>query len=344
MGEGGDDGDGDGVAELAVGLGVGDGDLVGIRVAHEACAFARGEAARVAGGALGDEDFAAVFVIASGERAGDPVGAEDTAAEAIALGFVFGGVVLEVGPELVGERVFCGRGGVENGGEGRVVVGRAGELIGMGLAEADEEDAFAVLGEPVAGVDDAGVDVIAEVFGERAVDDGEGAALVVAGEVFDVFEDEGGGLVVLDDACDFEEEIALADVIEAVGSAEGVFLADPSETEGLAGEAAAEDVVRGDVGGGDEVDVAGWFLAEVGGVGDTGPAVPVGGEDAVAAELFEGETEAADAAEQVDEARAGHFSDLSGTGWCGGSISSWKKAVMSGLTEVSTICQRPSER
>ena len=48
VGDGGDDGDGDGVAELAVGLGVGDGDLIGIRVAHEAGAFARGEAARVA--------------------------------------------------------------------------------------------------------------------------------------------------------------------------------------------------------------------------------------------------------------------------------------------------------
>jgi len=257
---------------------------------------------------------------------------------------VFGGVVLEVGPELVGERVFCGRGWVEDGAEGRVGRGGVWEAERVGLAEADEEDAFAVLGEPVAGVDDAGVDVIAEVFGEGAVDDGEGAALVVAFEVLDVFEDEGGGLVVFDDAGDFEEEIALADIFEAVGAAEGVFLADAGETEGLAGEAAAEDVVPGDVGGGDEVDVAGWFLAEVGGVGDAGPAVPVGGEDAVAAELFECETEAADAAEQVDEAGAGHFSDLSGTGWCGGSISSWKKAVMSGLTEVSMICQRPSER
>jgi hypothetical protein len=83
------------------------------------------------------------------------------------------------------------------------------------------------------------------------------------------------------------------------------FFGDAGEAEGLAGEAAAEDVVRGDVGDGDGVDVAVRLLAEIRLVGLLAEFVVVGGEDASAARFFEGDAEAADAAEEIDEARRG---------------------------------------
>lgn len=344
VGDGGDYGDCHRVAELAVGLGIRDWDLEGIGVSHEPGAFAGGEAAWVLAAALGDEDFAAVLVVAGAEGAGGVGWGDDAAAEAIALGLVFAGVVLEVGPEFVAQGVFRGWVGFEDGAEAWGICGWGWEREGGRLAEADEEDAFAVLGEPVAGIDDAVVEVVAEVGGERFVDDGEGASFVVAGEVLDVFEDESGGLVVPEDAGDFEEEIALALVIESVASAQGEFFADAGEAEGLAGKTAAEDVVGGNVAGADRADIAGWFLLEICLVGPAGPAVPVAREDAMGAGAGEGEAEAADAAEEVDEARGGGhcFSFRAGCG--AGSRSPWKNEVTSGLTLVSMICQRPSEK
>ncbi len=44
-------------------------------------------------------------------------------------------------------------------------MGKAGEFEVAGLADADEEDAFAVLEDDVAGVDDLVVDLIAERAG-----------------------------------------------------------------------------------------------------------------------------------------------------------------------------------
>lgn len=257
---------------------------------------------------------------------------------------MFAGVVLEVGPEFVAQGVFRGWVGFEDGAEPWGIRGWGWEREGGRLAEADEEDAFAVLGEPVAGIDDAVVEVVAEVGGERFVDDGEGASFVVAGEVLDVFEDESGGLVVPEDAGDFEEEIALALVIESVASAQGEFFADAGEAEGLAGKAAAEDVVGGDIAGADRADITGWFLSEIGLVGPAGPAVPVARKDAVGTGAGEGEAEATDAAEEVDEARGGDHCFPARAGCGAGSRSPWKNEVTSGLTLVSMICQRPSEK
>ena len=48
-------------------------------------------------------------------------------------------------------------------------------------------------------INDLVIDGVAERVGEGAEDDVERAALVVADEVFDVFEDEGGGAVEIND-------------------------------------------------------------------------------------------------------------------------------------------------
>ena len=59
----------------------------------------------------------------------------------------------------------------------------------------------------------------------------------------------------------------------------------------------------------------------------------------------EGEAEAADAAEEVDEARRWCHGFSFPAGWgVAGSRSPWKNEVTSGLTLVSMICQRPSEK
>lgn len=91
-------------------------------------------------------------------------------------------------------------------------------------------------------------------------------------------------------------------VVEAVLAAEAQLLRDARDAEWLAGEAAAQDVVRGDVGYGDSVNVAVRALAEIGLVGLLTEFVVIGGEDALRAHFLKRDAEAADAAEQVNEA------------------------------------------
>jgi hypothetical protein len=72
-------------------------------------------------------------------------------------------------------------------------------------------------------------------------------------------------------------------------AAQAQLLRHAGDAERLAGEAAAEDVVRGDVGDGDAVDVAVRALVEIGLVGLLAEFVVVGGEDAAPAGALEGE-------------------------------------------------------
>lgn len=173
---------------------------------------------------------------------------------------MFRGVALQVAPELVAQGVFAidpplrmveeavavpsqfgfaaiclvqyfGHGSPALGGQRQ---GVPVEADPVGLAEADDHDAFAVLRHEVGAVDDAGVDVVAEIV-ERPFDDVEGAALVVRHQVFDVFEQEGAWLLFLDDAADVEEQRALRFIGEAVGTAEGVLFETPAIENGWQG-------------------------------------------------------------------------------------------------------------
>ena len=101
------------------------------------------------------------------------------------------------------------------------------------------------------------------------------AAFVVAQEVLDVFKDEGLGLVVLDYAGDFEEQVALLLVFKAMLAAEAELFRDARDAERLARESTAEDVVGQNVSDCDLVNIAGWCFAEVGGIGALGWLVPV---------------------------------------------------------------------
>ncbi len=144
-------------------------------------------------------------------------------------------VVLEVGPEMVGERVFRVGFRFEDAAELGAVGGELRELEIPPLAEADDEDAFAVLGDDALRVDDLVIDGVAERFGEGAVDDLEGLAAVVALEVLDVLQDERGGAVEVEDVGDGEEKVALLHVLEAVLAAEAQLLRHTGDAEGLAG-------------------------------------------------------------------------------------------------------------
>lgn len=108
--------------------------------------------------------------------------------------------------------------------------------------------------------------------------------------------------MVIEDVRDGEEEVALFLVREAVFAAEAVLLGDAREAEGLAGKAAAEDVELGNVLHLDLIYVARRLFAEVGGVSLPAEPVPVAGEDAPRARPLEGDPEAANATEEVDEA------------------------------------------
>jgi len=101
------------------------------------------------------------------------------------------------------------------------------------------------------------------------------AAFVVAPEILDVFKDEGLGLMVLDYVGDFEEQVALLLVLEAVFAAEAELLRDARDAEGLVREPTAEYVVGQNVSDPDLVYVAGGRFAKVGCIGALSGLVPV---------------------------------------------------------------------
>ena len=74
------------------------------------------------------------------------------------------------------------------------------------FTKTDNEDAFAVLGHKALRINNAILDVIAKFFGQSAADNIKGLAAIMADKVFDVFEQKGLGLVILDDPGDIEEQ------------------------------------------------------------------------------------------------------------------------------------------
>ena len=238
-----------------------------LRVTHEPGAFARRKSARILA-LLRDEDFRAVLVVAGAEGAGSVFLRDKAEAETVSGGLVLPGVILEVLPQVVGERVFVRHVGVEDAFELRPFGWEFGELEVAPRLEPDEENALAVLRHHAPGVNDLVINGVAKLLGERAVDDLKGAALVMPLEVLDVLQHKGGRLVEADDAGEVEEEVALLLVLETMLAAEAELLGHAGDAERLAGKAGAEDVELRDVGDGYVVDVAVRCLSEVGGVGD----------------------------------------------------------------------------
>lgn len=226
-----------------------------------------------------------------------------TTERAVARCLMFLRVVLKVVPQVVGERVFLRHVRVENARELRPVGGEFRELERTPRLEPDEEDALAVLRHHALRVDDLPVNLVAKSIGQGVINDLKGAAPVVAVEVLQVLQHEGGRLVVVENVGDGEKEVALLHVLEAVLATEAVLLGDAREAEGLAGKAAAQNVELGNVGHGHRMNVAVRGLAEVGGVGLLADLVPITGKDALRPRPLEGDAETADAAEEINEAK-----------------------------------------
>jgi hypothetical protein len=86
-----------------------------------------------------------------------------------------------------------------------------------------------------------------------------------------------------------------------VGHTEALALGDSGDREGLAREAGGEDIVFGNGGDAEFADIGMRCFTVPGMVGFLRVFVPFAGEEALAAELFEGTAEATDAGEEVDE-------------------------------------------
>ena len=189
---------------------------------------------------------------------------------------------------------------------------RPGREVGQGqrieaeshrAAKAHHEDALAVLGHEVLGVEDAVVHVVAQLLFEHLANDLEGVALVVAFQVLNVLKQDGVRPVVLDDARHVKEKGALRLAGKAVGFPQRVLLGHAGNRERLAREASQQDVVARDVGRLDLGDVAldRMVLAEARDVGLLGELVPFAGPDALAANGLEAQPYPANPREQVNK-------------------------------------------
>ncbi len=96
-------------------------------------------------------------------------------------------------PQVVGERAFLRRGGVEDAGELRAFGGEFRELERAPRLEPDEEDALTVLRHHFLRVDHLPMDLIPEGVGQGVVDDLEGAALVMRTRCFTFSSTKAGG-------------------------------------------------------------------------------------------------------------------------------------------------------
>ena len=132
---------------------------------------------------------------------------------------------------------------------------------------------------------------------EVVPDGSERVSVIVSGEVLYVLEEEHLRSMMLGDLVDLEEEGA-ARVLEALLLA--------GDTEGLAGEASAQnvmcrDTVYGFVRLGELGDITEGYLAKVHEVGTSCILVPFTRENARTHDVLSGHTETSDACEEVDE-------------------------------------------
>ena len=136
------------------------------------------------------------------------------------------------------------------------------------------------------------------------MDDLKSAALVVSNKVLHIFQHKGWWLVVIENLRNGEEEVSLLLVLEAVFAPETVLFRYAREAEWLAWETATENVELRNVGDGHRMDVAVRFFTKVGGIGLLAELIPVAGEDTSRPGSFKGDSEPADAAEEVDKFEA----------------------------------------
>ena len=155
------------------------------------------------------------------------------------------------------------------------------------LAEADDENALAVLRHKRLRVDHAKIDVVAKLLRQNVVDDLERLPAIMIDEVLHVLEEKRFRPVMLDDARNVEKQRSLGLARKTVRTVQRVLLRDAGDGKRLAGKPGEQHVMRGNVClvhladvAGDLVRVAGKIRA----IGLLAVAVPFAGEDALAAD------------------------------------------------------------
>ena len=171
------------------------------------------------------------------------------------------------------------------------------------FAEADDEDAFAMLRDEVCAVNDAPMNVVTQLLGQCAADNFKGAALVMRLQVLYIFQQEGARALGRDDARHVEEQRPLGFTGEAVCFAKRIFLRDAGNRKRLTGKTGQLYVVVRNLGSVNlgNVAVDQMPVPEIVGIGFLCIAVPLAGEHATPLYLLERLAEAAYAREQVDE-------------------------------------------
>lgn len=229
---------------------------------------------------------------------------------------MFGGILLQVLPQLWRKGVFVRDVRFQNvcqyrfGADLRQVESKGNVMTEPSRVETNNEDAFAVLRYIKLSVDHLVKNAVPQFF-KRLRNDLEGPALVVTGKVFNVFQKKSLGAFGFQNAADIKKKRSLGFVLEARGTAEGIFLRYAGNGEWLAGKTRHENVVIRDAVLVDFGNVAVGHVAKVGVISLLAELVPLAGVDAAAAVHLKAQPHASDAGKQVDEGKGcrfpGHF-------------------------------------
>ena len=181
-----------------------------------------------------------------------------------------------------------------------VLIGGFGELESRKIqifAEADEVDALALLGDPVArGIEHGVMNFVTQAF--KQFDGGfQGSSFGVAEKILHVLEKENRRAVMPGDAKDFVQE-------RAPGILESTLVS--RDAEGLTGESSAEQIVSGNITLGNLRKVARRFLPEIFRVGKPGIGVEVGGKNASMPVLAKSLAKPADTAKEIYKSQLFH--------------------------------------
>src|SRR5665213_1972404 len=292
------------VPELLVGAGIGDGNLELVGISHQPGALPRGQSPGIPGVTATDEDLRSVFVVACRKGSRNIVLTEDAAAETVTFGAVLFGIGLEIVPKLVAQDIlfedfparieipapigiglrpgFAMQYGAQTG-RIRAVRQRHGVPVELrGLAEAHNQNSFAMLRDEVSAVDNPDRNAVAKLIFENVPDYRKSVPAIVREQVLDIFEKERAGPLAGEDSGDIEEKRALRLAFEAMRPAKCILLGYAGEAERLAGKPGQQNVVVRNLAGRDFGDIARYRVLVIGKVRAVRPVavgVPFAGED-----------------------------------------------------------------
>ena len=201
-------GNNDGIAKLFVGSCIGDNNFERIGKAHDSCTLAWRQAAGIAVFSLENKNFGTILVVAGRQGSGNIARSGYRASKAVAFGTVFCGIALQVGPEIVGKRIFGKYASLgirkpsivhvlfrtvlwmKNIPQPFLACRRHAHIIPgkvCFVGEACYQDALPVLGNKMFSVQNLVGDMIAKFLFKSFPDYCKGMAFVVGNKIFDIF-------------------------------------------------------------------------------------------------------------------------------------------------------------